>query len=180
MTNRTAARRYARALLDVCLKETDPQQVEQELVAFAGLVGAHAELARVLANPAVPSPRKRAAVAEILVRAPVSPVLGRLLLLLAERDRLVLLPDLATAFRERLLDHRRVVRAAVTTAVPLPDDRVQALRQGLAAATGREVVLEASVDPAIVGGVVARVGSLVFDGSVTRQLERMREKLAQE
>jgi len=67
MTNRTAARRYARALLDVCLKETDPQQVEQELVAFAGLVGAHAELARVLANPAVPSPRKRAAVAETVV-----------------------------------------------------------------------------------------------------------------
>jgi len=180
MTSRAAARRYARALFEVALKEADLQQVGDELDAFAGLVVEHVDLERVLTNPAVPTPRKRALVAELLARAPVSPVLAKLLLLLAERDRLGLLRELAAAYRERLLDHQRVVRAQVTSAVPLPEDRLTRLKAGLAAATGRQVLLEARVDPSIMGGVVAKVGSVVFDGSVARQLDRMRERLAQD
>ena len=181
MTNRVAARRYARALFDVSLKEeVDPQQVGRDLDAFEALVGEHAELARLFANPAVPAPRKRALVEALLAREPLAAPLGKLLLLLAERDRLTLLAEVAEAYRERLLDHQRVVRAAVTSAVPLPADRVEALRRSLAAVTGREVRLEAGVDPSIIGGVVTRVGSLVFDGSVTRQLARLEDTLAGE
>jgi len=180
MTNRAAARRYARALFDVTLKEADVQAVEQELAAFAALVGQHADLQRAFNNPAVPAPRKRALMTELLSRiGAVSPVLSKLLVLLAERDRLVLLPDLAAAYRDKVLDHRRVVRAEVTTAVALPADRVERLRSSLAAATGREVLLEQHVDPSLIGGAVARVGSIVVDGSVARQLERMKERLAE-
>lgn len=178
MTNRTAARRYARALFDVSLKEADPLAVEQEVAAFAALVREHADLERVLWNPAVPAPRKRAAVGAMLALAgPVSPVVSRLLLLLAERDRLVLLPDLVAAYRERVLEHRRVVRAEVATAVPVPPDRLQALRDSLARATGREVLIDTRVDPSLVAGAVTRIGSIVFDGSVARHLERMKEHL---
>lgn len=180
MTNRAAARRYARALLEVSLKEADPQRVEQELGVFADLVTRHADLERALYNPAVPVPRKRDTVAAILALAgPLSPVVGKLLLLLAERDHLVLLPDLVEGFRERLLDHRRVVRAEVTTAVPVPPDRLRALTESLARATGREVLVEARTDPSLVGGAVTRVGSVVFDGSIARQLERMKARLAE-
>jgi F-type H+-transporting ATPase subunit delta len=179
MTNRAAARRYARALFDVSLKEADVQAVERELAGFAALVGEHADLQRAFHNPAVPAPRKRALMAALLPRiGAVSPVLSKLLLLLAERDRLVLLADIADAYRDRVLDHRRVVRAEVTTAVSLPADRVERLRASLAAATGREVLLEPRVDPALVGGAVARIGSIVIDGSVARQLERMKERIA--
>jgi F-type H+-transporting ATPase subunit delta len=179
MTNRTAARRYARALFDVSQREADLQRVGQEIAAFARLVRDHAELEQALRNPAVPAPRKRLTVAAILKLAgPTEPVVEKLLLLLAERDRLVLLPDLVEAYQERLLAHRRIVRAEVTTAVPLPAGRAQALRDSLARATGREVLLESRVDPGLVGGVVARVGSIVVDGSVARQLERLKERLA--
>ena len=65
------------------------------------------------------------------------------------------------------MDHRQVVRAEVTTAVALPADRVAALQHGLAQATGRDVQLETRVDPSIIGGAVARLGSTVYDGSVT-------------
>jgi F-type H+-transporting ATPase subunit delta len=70
-----------------------------------------------------------------------------------------------------------VVRARVTSAAPLPADRVAQLERELAALTGRKVVMSADVDPAILGGVVARIGSTVWDGSVKRQLEKIRERL---
>lgn len=179
MTNRAAARRYAQALFDVSVKEADPSQVGQELDAFAALVASHADLGRALTNPAVPAARKRAVVTALLDRSAVSPVLAKLLLLVAERDRLVLLGEIAASYRERLLDHQQVVRAEVTSAVPLPDDRVATLRQSLARVTGREVRLEARVDPSILGGVVTKVGSVVFDGSVTGQLARLKARLVQ-
>ena len=178
MTNRTAANRYARTLLDVALAEkADPQLIEQELSAFVNLFRQHATLERVLLNPAIPIQRKRAAVAELTSRAKVSQVVGKLLVLLAERDRLVVLPILLEAYRERLLDHLKVVRASVTTAIALPADRTKALEASLATVTGRTVTLESRVDPSIIGGVVARVGSTVYDGSVTTQLKKMKERL---
>ena len=178
ITNRTAATRYARALLDVAFTEKgDLRAIEADLAGFAALFTEHPTLQKVLLNPAVPVPRKRATIAELTTRAKLTPVLGKLLLLLAERDRLVLLPDLLAAYRERLLDHLNIVRAEVTTAVALPADRAKAVEQSLARVTGRTVMLETRVDPAIIGGVVARVGSTVYDGSVTTQLEKMRTKL---
>jgi len=179
MTNRAAAARYARALFDVGLAEADPVAVGQALEGFVSLVRSHSDLERVFATPAVPPAQKVALVEALGSRLDLPPVLARLLRVLAVRDRLVLLPDLSDLYRARLLDYQRVVRAEVTSAVPLPADRVETLRAGLADATGREVHIETRVDPSILGGVVTRVGSLVFDGSVTRQLERMREQLAE-
>jgi F-type H+-transporting ATPase subunit delta len=82
-----------------------------------------------------------------------------------------------TAYRERLQQLQNVVRAEVTTAMPLPDDRAQQLQQSIARATGRTVTLSTRVDPSIIGGLVARVGSTVFDGSVTSHLQRMKQRL---
>ena len=178
MTNRAAAARYARALFDVVLKEADPQRVEGELSSFHALVGSHETLGRVLTNPAVPPARKRAVVDALLTAAgPVTPALHKLLLLLAERDRLVLLPDVTQAYRDRLMQHQQVVPAELTTAVPLPEERRSAIERGLGRATGRTVVLSSRVDPSIIGGAVTRVGSTVYDGSVVRQLERLKEQL---
>ncbi len=180
MTNKTAANRYARALLDVAIAEkVDLQRVEAELTEFHELFRRYPALERVLVNPAVPVPRKRAAVAELTARAGMLPVVVKLLVLLAGRDRLVLVPDLVGAYRERLLDHLNIVRAEVTTAVPLSEDRSRAVERSLATLTGRRVRLETKVDPAIIGGVVARVGSTIYDGSVSRQLQKIRESLVE-
>ena len=178
MTNKTAATRYARALLDVGVKEkVDLEQVEQELAQFVDLFKQNPLLEKVLLNPAVPVPRKRAAVAELVARAKPAGIVGKMLTLLADRDRLVLLPDLVASYRERLLDYRKIVRAEVTTAAPLGGDRAKALESSLARVTGRSVVLDTRVDASIIGGVVARVGSTVYDASIATQLKKIRERL---
>jgi F-type H+-transporting ATPase subunit delta len=177
MSNRSSAARYARALLDVSRAESDPQVAERDLASFVSLVRSNETLERVLTSPGVPAPRKAALVAELLARLQLATPVARLLSMLAQRDRLVLLPDLLEEYGKRLMDHLQVVRAEVTTAVPLPADRVEALRRALARKTGRTVQLATSVDPALIGGVVTRIGSVVYDGSVRRQLERIRETL---
>jgi len=179
MTSRAAGTRYARALFDVARKDGNVEQAGRDLAAFAQLVAGHDLLARVLSNPAIPAPRKRAVIEQLLARAgSLAPAVGRLLTLLADRDRLVLLPDIAAAYQDRLMEHAKVVRAEVVTAVGLPGDRVAALHQGLAQATGRQVQLETRIDPSIIGGAITRIGSTVYDGSVTRQLQKMKEALS--
>ena len=179
MTNRTAGTRYARALLDVAVKEkADLDQIERELMAITDLFAQHTALAQALLNPVVPVPRKRAAMAALTTQGKVMPMVAKLLGLLAERDRLVLLPDLLQAYRDRLLAHRNIVRAEITTTTALSPERAKAIESSLARATGRAVTLSTKVDPSIIGGVVTRIGSTVYDGSVTGQLQRMKEKLS--
>jgi F-type H+-transporting ATPase subunit delta len=177
MTSRTAARRYAKALLDVASKEADADNVGKELDAFVALVHQQPPLNRVLMSPAVPAPRKRAAVTELAKLAGVSPVVRKLLALLAEGDRLVLLNDLAAAYRDMLMDRQNVVRAEVTSASPLAATRIQAIEERLAALTGKRVSMVTKVDPDIVGGMVARVGSTVYDASIATQLRKIRDRL---
>jgi F-type H+-transporting ATPase subunit delta len=179
MTNNTAATRYARALLDVAVKEkADVDQIERELASVVDLFSQYPALEQVFLNPVVPVPRKRAAMDALTARAGVLPILAKLLGLLAERDRLVLVRGLLAAYRDRLLDHRNVVRAEVTTTAPLTPEHAKRIEASLARLTGRTVALATRVDPTIIGGVVTRIGSTVYDASVTRHLERMREKLA--
>jgi F-type H+-transporting ATPase subunit delta len=180
VTNKTASNRYARALLDVAIKEkADLEAIETDLAQFAQLFTDHPALAKVLLNPAVPVTRKRAAVADLLALAKPSPILGKLIAMLADRDRLVLIPDLLASYRDRLLDYRHVVRAEVTTAAALPAGRAETIAQRLVQLTGSKVLLSTRTDPAIIGGLVARIGTTVYDGSVTRQLEKMKERLVE-
>jgi F-type H+-transporting ATPase subunit delta len=180
MTNKAAAIRYARALFDVAVKEqSDLEQIERQLAEFLDLFTQHPTLEHVMMNPAVPATRKRATVAELTTRLGIASVLAKLLALLAERDRLILLPDLLSTYRDKLLDHRQVVRAEVTTAAALTAERAQEVERRLAQATGRTVTVAARVDPAIIGGLVARVGSIVYDGSVSRQLEKIKNRLVE-
>ena len=180
MTTRASATRYARALLDVVTQEGDLEQVEQELVALGDMYTAHPELKLALTNPAVPVSAKRGVIKALLSRAQASPVLTKLILMLADRNRLALLPDLAAEYRELLMEHRQITRAEVTTALPLPPEQVAQFEQRLTAATGRRVTVTTRVDPLLIGGAVARVGSTVYDGSIATQLAKMRERLEEQ
>jgi F-type H+-transporting ATPase subunit delta len=107
----------------------------------------------------------------------VRPEVRRLLTMLADRDRLVLINELTDAYAEKAMTQARIIPAEVTTAVPLGDEVRGALKSALSRATGSEVTLTERVDPAIIGGLVAKVGSVVFDGSVLRQLDRIKDRL---
>jgi F-type H+-transporting ATPase subunit delta len=180
MSNQASANRYAKALLDVALKEeADPVTIERDLAAFADLFATHEELRRPLTNPVVPVRAKRAVIEQLVTRMQPSPIVAKLMLLLADRDRLELLPDLMNAYRERLMDHQNVVRAEVVSTIPLARERAAVLQRKLAAVTGRTVNLDTRVDPSILGGLVARVGTVVYDGSLATQLAKMKERLSE-
>jgi F-type H+-transporting ATPase subunit delta len=178
MTNRAVANPFARALFDVA-RHSDPVRIGQELHGFVSLVEAHTDLLKVLINTAIAPSAKANVLRELFKLQPISDPLARLLVLLAERDQLIILPEIATLYDERLLDFLQVVRAEVTTAAPLSAEHQQALERGLAQATGRRVQMTTRVDPEILGGLVARIGSRVFDGSIARHLARVRERLVE-
>jgi F-type H+-transporting ATPase subunit delta len=180
VTSTAVAGRYARALFDVVLKECpgDLDAVESQIHELATLFTGNAALAGVMSNPAIPVTKKVAVAKALLDRAgTLSAPLAKLVLMLAERDRLMLLPAIARVYRDRLMDHQHVLRGDVTTVSPLSAEKVTALAAGLERATGRRVVLETRVDPSIIGGVVTRLGNTVYDGSVTTQLMKMKQSL---
>jgi len=177
MSTRTSATRYAKALLDVVGSDADAGAIELQLQAFVQLLGASAELRQALLSPSVPAAGKRGIATAIAERIGMAPNGVRLLQLLADRDRLDIMNDLLAVYRERLLDRRKIVRAEIRSAVPLSPDAVKAIESRLGAVTGKNVAIDATVDPDLIGGVVAKVGSTVYDGTVKTQLEKLRKQL---
>lgn len=179
MNNGAALTRYARALIDVTERDSDPDRVAADLDAYVRLLEDQPELARVLQHPVIPASRKADVLRAVAQQAGFTPLVAKLLTTFAERERLAIVPGLAKTYQAKLLERRNIVSADVTTAVPLPADRTDALAKRLGEVTGKQVRVSTRVDPSIIGGVVARVGSTVFDGSVTNQLARMRQKLVE-
>lgn len=171
------AKRYAKALLEAAAEAGVLEQVAADLEAL-GPHFAGKEVAGFFANPAVPRARKEAALTAAAERASASPLSVSLLRLLVARERVGLLPDIARLFRDLADERTGRVRAEVTAAVPLPAASLEALAAQLSAATGRQVHLTPRVDPTVLGGLVARVGSTLYDASLRTQLRRMREVLS--
>lgn len=177
MSRREGTGPYAKALLQVCVEEGDAHRAAKELEGFWELLHRHAALEATLVNPAVTADAKRKIVVELCDRMGFQAPVRNLLAHMAAEGKTPLIRSLVGVYRARLRVHERIVDAEVTTAVPLTSDRAAALQASLATATGKQVTMTTKVDPSIMGGVIARVGSTVFDGSVTRQLERMRLQL---
>ena len=178
MTSRTAAARYARALLDVATTESvGLDKLAGELDEFRAFLAQQAPLERLLLNPAVPAPRKRAAMEQITKLSGFTPIVSKLLILLADRDRLGLLPDISATYHEMLAERQNVVHAEVTSAEPLTQAKVDAIEKRLAAVTGKRISIKTKLDRDLIGGVVARVGGTVYDASIATQLKKIRERL---
>jgi F-type H+-transporting ATPase subunit delta len=178
MTARTAATRYARAILDVATREgADLDAIARELDDFVAFLKEQSVLERLLLNPAVPAPRKRAAMEQLTGLSKGTPIVSKLVVMLADRDRLALLRDIAAIYHDLLAERHNVVRAEVTSAEPLSPQRMAAIEQKLAAVTGKTVAMTTTVNKDIIGGVVARVGSTVYDASIATQLKKMRDRL---
>ena len=128
-----------------------------------------------LTSPVVPAERKRAALAELLPDIP--PEVGGFLGILARRDRLDLVPEIAQVFRRLLNEHRGIAVAQVTTAVPIDERQQSVIASRLGQRIGKTVTVETRVDESILGGVIAQIGDNVIDGSVRGRLERLRRAL---
>lgn len=172
------ARRYARALLDVANQKGEAEALRGELGQMVAVIGAHPDLKALLANPAVSTERKRKLVAAVAERAHASDLLTRLLAIMSERDRLELLPMVATAYVKMWNAHRGVVAAEAVSATPLDETQTRAVAKALAAATGREVDLQGRVDPRLLGGMLVKMEGRTYDGSVRARLIALRRTLA--
>jgi F-type H+-transporting ATPase subunit delta len=178
MSARSAGRRYAAVLFEVVNQTGEVSQAERDLNAFIDLVTGHPLLQAVLTSPSVPAARKRAVLAQVLdASGACTDAVRRLVLMLAERDRLGSLATVAEAFTRRVMAHQKVVDATIETATPMPEAQRAALTAALSAASGADVRLHDTVNPDIVGGIIARVGSVVYDASLTHQLRKMRQRL---
>ena len=180
MSLRTSANRYAKALFDVALEEkADLAQVDRDLQDVVAMMKASPNLQ--LSSQRGITDQQRQALMEAVAKAmSLTAPVTKMLVLLAKTGKLNLVPDLAAAFNDRLLVHQNLVRAEVTSAAPLTPDKLKALEESLSKVTGKKVEITASVDPELLGGVVARIGSTVYDGSVKTQLEKMRQELVKQ
>jgi len=177
MSLKTSANRYAKALFDVALEEkADLAQVDRDLQAVVEMMQASPELAAA-SNRGLSDAQRKSLIEAVSKAMTLTTPVTKLMVLLAQDRKLDYVPDLATAFRERLLAHQNVVRADVTSAAPLSPEKTRALEESLSKVTGKKVELSVSVDPGLLGGVVARIGSTVYDGSVKTQLARLKQEL---
>jgi F-type H+-transporting ATPase subunit delta len=181
MSLRTSANRYAKALFDVALQEkADVKKIDQDLTAVAETFASNSDVLLVARRTGLPMEKRMALVTTIADQLGLTPQVKKLLVMLTERQGLELVPDLVEAYRERLLDHLNIVRGEIATAAPLSPEKTKALQDRLSQATGKNVELSVRVDPSLIGGVVARIGSTVYDGSVRTQLKRLRAELTEQ
>lgn len=169
---------YAHALFAVAEAEGALEDVEDELFRFARSMDSHPRLRDALTDPRLPAERKRAVLEELL-GGRASPHTVRLLAFVVEQGRARQLPAIVQELVGLAAAQRRREVAEVRTAVPLTAAQQKRLAQALGDATGKDVELRVIVDPGVIGGVVARVGDRVFDGSLRRRLEMARERLTQ-
>jgi len=181
MSLRTSANRYAKALFDVALAEkADLAQVDRDLQVVVEMLKGSPDLALSLSRRSVTEAQRQSLMDAVSKAMSLSTPVTKLLAMLGKNGRLDLVPHLAHAYGERLLTHQNVVRADVTSAAPLSPEKTKALEESLSKVTGKKVEISVSVDPDLLGGVVARIGSTVYDGSVKTQLSKMRQELVKQ
>ena len=177
MISGSLARRYARALLDVGIDKGTHEKLAAEIDDLAVAYSAARDLQEALTNPVFPRAQRRAVLEAVLLRVGVSVETRNFVLLLLERERVQVLPAIARELRAMVDEKVGRVRATVTSARPLPAEQVAQIQSTLEKATGKKVLLDKAEDPTLIGGVVAKLGDTVYDGSVRSQLERMREQI---
>jgi len=168
------ARRYAQAVFEIALarKELDRWQSDLEKIAR---LSEDARLIAFLESPKFHFDDKARLLAERL--ADINPLALNLAYLLVTRGRLSVVGDIAEEYQRRLDNYRGIASAEVTTAVPLDDKDKQRLAEHLGAVVGKKVVLKTEVDAGLIGGIIARVGGKLLDGSIRSKLEALKREL---
>jgi len=177
MISGSLSRRYARALLELGVDKGNHEKLATEVEELAAAFDGSRDLQEALTNPVFPRVQRRGVLEAILVRIGASPETRNFSLLLLERERLPVLPGIARELRLMVDDKVGRVRATVSSARPLPAEHYAQIQGALEKATGRTVVVQREVDPRLLGGVVAKLGDTVYDGSVRTQLEQLREQI---
>ncbi|MCS7315682.1 MAG: ATP synthase F1 subunit delta [Bryobacterales bacterium] len=175
------ATRYARALVELATKPgevPEPERVLEELALFEEALAVSPALRNVLLSPAVPAPQKRSLISRLVRHLGCSDLVRRFLLVVADRRRMGMLTQIRQAVEQTLDERLGVVRVEVTSARELTPAQREALEAALARVTGLRPRTRFRIEPELIGGAMARIGSTIYDGSVRGRLEALKRRLA--
>jgi len=175
------ANRYAQALVDVVMAPGSPLKPEDavtQLRSVDAIFQESLELRNAMLTPAIQNSRKRAVMAQLLERTGGSTLIRNFIYVLIDHRRIAIIGEIREAFELHLDERLGFVRAEITSAAPLENRLGAGLESELSRLTGKRMRLRFDVDPALLGGVVARIGSTVYDGSVRGELRQLAKKLA--
>ena len=178
MSSQTVARRYASALADVVIERNEAQLVQAELAAWAKMISENAALLEAFSNPTVAYEQKRNVLNELIARTKVRPTTTNFLRTLLMNQRLAELPQVNDKLAQILDERAGIVSAEIISARPVSDNVKGLLEEKLRDMTGKKARLTFATDESLLGGIVTRIGSTIYDGSVSNQLSRLREELA--
>jgi F-type H+-transporting ATPase subunit delta len=171
------AGRYATALFELALEANAVEAVKADLDRFDALVAESADLNRLVRSPVFSAEEQLQALSVVLDRVGISGLAANFFKLVAANRRLFAVHDMIKAFRALIAQHKGEVTAAVTVAEPLKDQHVDALRAALKSVTGKDVDLDIKIDPAILGGLVVKLGSRMVDSSLRTKLNGIKHAM---
>ena len=174
------ASRYSRALAEVVFapqSKTKPEQVIAELDAILEAMASSPDLVRILRSPAVSLNAKRALLDKLSAQMGGSEVTANLLKVVSDHGRITILKEIKRSFQSVVDERHGVARAEITTAQPLAPEQKTQLEAALGRLSGKQILATYQQDDALIGGAVAKIGSLIYDGSVRGQLATLRRKL---
>lgn len=177
MPSGSIARRYARALMAIGIDNKDYEAIGRQVGDLAQAMKVSEELAETLSNPAFPRSDRRKVIAALLALVKASKTVESFVMLLLERERLAALPDISRALDAMIDERNGRISAEIVSAQPLTGDQLAKLKGALETLSGKKVEIEKREDPELLGGVVAKVGDIVYDGSLRTQLAQMRHGL---
>jgi F-type H+-transporting ATPase subunit delta len=171
------AGRYATALFDLAREEKAIDAVKADLERFDALVAESADLNRLVRSPVFSADEQLQALSAVLERAGIGGLAAKFLKLVTANRRLFAVRDMVKAFRELVADHKGEATAQVTVAEQLKDEHLAALRSALKAVSGKDVDLAVTIDPAIIGGLVVKLGSRMVDSSLRTKLNSIKHAM---
>ena len=177
MISGSVARRYAKALLSIGVDGKNFEQLGAELTTLVKTIEGSAELKGVLESPVFPQSQRKAILGEILARLHVSKVVEHFALLLVDHNRMNALVGIDREMRALVDEQAGRVRATIVSARPLEPAVEGRIKAALEQPTGKKVIVEKREDASLIGGVVAQIGDMVYDGSVKAQLSSIRDEL---
>jgi len=169
------ARRYAGAMFEIGSKQNQLDRTLKDVQEIAQIF-AHRKLAYLLQEPKIPAQRKETAIRQALT-SKVLPTSLNLALLVVQRNLVEIMPNIAREFEQLVMNYKNQAVAQVTTAKQIDDAHMALIKGALEKRTGKKIILQTRTEPAILGGVVARVGDQVIDGSVRYRLNALRQQL---
>lgn len=177
MSSGSLSRRYAKALMEIGEADGSYKRIGQDVASMAKAMTDSAELSGLLGNPAFPRSEREKIVQAIMQRIGATKTVINFSMLLLDRERMAVLPDISRELSAMIDDKSGQVTAQVTSAVALTSVQQSELKTTLETLSGKKVQIEAKEDPALLGGLVAKVGDLVYDGSLRTQLRELRRNL---